>query len=123
MMGYKGNIHFEIATPLNEELDKLPKDLDKCSTVSSIADKIDFLIHGHMRLYPCNYIAYDWLNSAGKFASEYTPEQKAKFEKYIQGQLDKIDLENKDIDFLREKLLIMYSNPVVNYFKTKGEVL
>jgi hypothetical protein len=29
-------------------------------------------------------------------------------------QLEKIDLPNKDIPYLKEKLLIMYANPLIN---------
>ena len=30
-------------------------------------------------------------------------------------QLERITLPNKDVDFLREKLLLMYANPLTNY--------
>ena len=40
---------------------------------------------------------------------------KAKFEKYMAGQLAKIDLPNKDEAYLRERILEMYANPVRNY--------
>ena len=33
----------------------------------------------------------------------------------IAGQLERITLPNKDVDFLREKLLLMYANPLTNY--------
>ena len=34
---------------------------------------------------------------------------------YLAGQLQKIDLPNKDEEFLRMKILEMYANPVKNY--------
>ena len=37
------------------------------------------------------------------------------FENYIEQQLGKIDIPNKDVPFLREKLLLMYANPLTNY--------
>ena len=43
---------------------------------------------------------------------------KKQFETYIQGQLDKIVLPDKDETFLRKKLLEMYSNPLKNYLTT-----
>ena len=117
MMGYKGRIHFEITSALNEELDKLPKDLDKCSLVTAIAGKIDTLIHRNMRMYENNYIAYDLLNGTHQYSEHYDEAKKAKFEAYISEQLDKIELENKDEEYLRIKLLEMYANPLVNFIK------
>ena len=78
MMGYKGRIHFEITSALNEELDKLPKDLDKCSLVTAIAGKIDTLIHRNMRMYENNYIAYDLLNGTHQYSEHYDEAKKAK---------------------------------------------
>ena len=42
---------------------------------------------------------------------------KVKFEKYLEGQIAKIDLPNKDIPFLRNKILTMYANPLINYLE------
>ena len=39
---------------------------------------------------------------------------KAFFDKYLQGQLAKIDLEKPDHQFLRERMLTMYANPARN---------
>ena len=36
------------------------------------------------------------------------------FEQYINGQLQKIQLPNKDEDYLRTKMLEMYANPALN---------
>ena len=49
----------------------------------------------------------------------YSAEDKARFEKYIAGQLAKIQLPNKDEAFLKEKILTMYANPVRNFLATK----
>ena len=46
---------------------------------------------------------------------ELPEEEKLRFINYIDQQLAKINIPNKDEDFLREKLLLMYSNPLVNY--------
>ena len=51
---------------------------------------------------------------AGQFAEE-EPDFKEKFDNYIAGQIEKIDLKNKDIPFLRGKMLEMYSNTLINY--------
>ena len=54
------------------------------------------------------------LEGTSTYADKYTAEQKAQFEKYIAGQLAKIDLPNKDEAYLRERLLTMYANPLRN---------
>ena len=54
-----------------------------------------------------------------KEINEYTEEEKVKFEKYLEGQIAKIDLPNKDEAFLRERMLTMYANPVRNYLLSK----
>ena len=77
------------------------------------------IFNGYM-LYPGNYVALDLLNGSSEFAGKfYTPEQKAKFETYISGQLAKIELPNKDEEFLRERMLTMYANPLRNYLSVR----
>ena len=49
-----------------------------------------------------------------EFALFYTPAQKRTFERYLKSRLEMIDLENKDIPYLRERILTMYANPVFN---------
>jgi hypothetical protein len=70
-------------------------------------------------LYPGNYIAHDLQTGTDEFTGYYTPEEKSHFENYIEQQLGKIDIPNKDIPFLREKMLLMYANPLTNYLAAK----
>ena len=114
----KGRVHFTITSPINDSLAKLDKDMEKNELVSAIASVIDREIYKNYRFYPCNYVAYDWLNGTRRFHEHYGPKDKKQFEEYIQGQLDKIVLPNKDEAFLRKKLLEMYSNPLKNYLTT-----
>jgi hypothetical protein len=50
-------------------------------------------------------------------ADHYTSKDKERFEQYLQGQLAKINIPNKDESFLRERMLTMYANPLRNYMK------
>ncbi|MGG6550171.1 UNVERIFIED_CONTAM: acyltransferase, partial [Prevotella sp. 15_C9] len=43
------------------------------------------------------------------------------FTDYIDQQLARIELPNKDIPFLREKMLLMYANPLTNYLATRTD--
>ncbi len=118
ILNNKGRVHFSITAPINEALVNLDKDMEKNELVGVIADIIDKEIYKNYRFYPCNYVAYDWLNGTRRFQEHYGTKDKANFEEYIQGQLDKIVLPNKDESFLRTKLLEMYSNPLKNYLGT-----
>ena len=115
--GYKGRVHFKVASCINEELLKVEDNLSKQDLFTSVAVIIDKAIHSNYTLYAGNYVAYDLLLGNGEFAGKYTEEEKAHFEEYVQKQLDKIDIPNKDIPFLKEKILYMYANPLINYLE------
>ena len=115
LMGYKGRVHFRVAPCLNDELAKLDRSLPKAELYKQIAWLIDTNIHRNYRMYPCNYIAHDLLERNCTFEGHYSEEEKEHFEGYLKGQLDKIDLANKDIPYLYDKLLLMYANPLKNY--------
>lgn len=115
--GYKGHIHFQTGTCIDEWLDSLPADMPKTELYTSIATHIDREIHRNYRLYPGNYVAADLLHDTTTFANRYTDKEKERFEQYLQSRLDKITLPNPDRPFLRERILTMYANPVFNHLK------
>ena len=115
LFGYKGKVHFQTAPCINDKLEQLDRSLPKQELFSGISACIDRRIHGNYRIYSGNYVAYDWLNNTSEFADHYTSEEKQRFVTYIEQQLGKIKIPNKDEDFLRGKLLLMYANPLVNY--------
>jgi hypothetical protein len=92
----------------------IPKAKDTFKEIHTDPDKH---IHQNYHLYAGNYVACDLLMGDTRFAEEYTEEEKVKFEKYLEGQIAKIDLPNKDIPFLRNKILTMYANPLINYLE------
>lgn len=114
IFGYKGHVHYHAAPCLDEYLDSLDPDMPKQDIYNKVAAYIDQQIHRNYRLYSGNYVALDMLEGTEAYSDQYTAEDKAKFEKYIQGQLVKIDLPNKDEAYLKERLLTMYANPVRN---------
>ena len=114
IFGYKGHVHYHAAPCLDEYLDSLDPDMPKQDIYNKVAAYIDQQIQRNYRLYPGNYVALDMLEEMEAYTDQYTAEDKAKFEKYIQGQLAKIDLPNKDEAYLKERLLTMYANPVRN---------
>lgn len=117
IFGQKGHVHYQTARPVNTWIDEL-KDLDKTEFFAELARRIDREIHHNYRLFPGNYVALDLLNGAPTHATKYTHKEKLAFEAYLKQRIALIDLPNKDEDFLRERILTMYANPVLNYEKT-----
>lgn len=115
IFGYKGHVHYHAAACLDEYLDALDPEMPKQDIYNKVAAHIDHEIHSHYQIYPGNYVALDLLEGVAAYADKYTAEQKTQFEKYVVGQLAKIDLPNKDEAFLRERLLTMYANPLRNH--------
>ena len=113
IFGYKGRVVYRTAMPVNTWLDELA-DLPKTEFYKTVAVRMDKEIHRGYELFPCNYLALDELNGDQAHASHYTEADRQRFEQYLTGQLSKIQLPNKDIPFLRERILTMYANPVRN---------
>ena len=118
IFGFKGHVHYHTSTPVNTWIDEL-KDLPKTEVYKEIAQRLDKAIHAGYKLYPGNYIAYDELNGTSTFSQHYGEREKNVFDKYVSQQIAKIDIPNKDEAFLRERILTMYANPVVNKLQTK----
>lgn len=119
IMGFKGRIHYHSASCIDSWLLSLDKEMPKTEMFDTVAEHIDRLIHSNYRLYPGNYIAAEMLGD-GDMSAHYTTEDRAFFEGYIKGQLAKIDIPNKDEDFLRERILTMYANPLRNKIRVTG---
>ncbi|MGL5262046.1 MAG: 1-acyl-sn-glycerol-3-phosphate acyltransferase [Bacteroides sp.] len=117
MFGYKGRVHFHIGHCLSDEIAQMQiaKGSNKSELFTHVSELIDRNIHQNYRFYPGNYVAYDLLNKTDAMSTHYTPEEKEVFISYLDKQIDKIDIENKDLSFLKEKLLLMYANPLINH--------
>lgn len=113
IMGYKGRIHYECAPCINMWLDDL-RTLPKTEFFGEVAKRMDKEIHAGYKLFPCNYIALDMLESGKVYESHYTAADVERFSKYLEGQLAKINIPNKDDAFLRQCMLTMYANPARN---------
>ncbi len=114
IFGQKGRIHFQLGDPINPILEKLPQGLSKSELLQEVVTAIDDEIHANYKIFPINYAALDMIEGTNAFASKYTAEEKRSFEDYLAQQIAKIELPDKDEDFLKCKLLEMYSNPLKN---------
>lgn len=121
ILNNKGRVHFTLGTPINGTLSQLDPALEKAEMIAAIARTIDTEIYKHYRFYPCNYVAYDLLTGTKRFSGNYGPKDKKQFEEYLQTQLDKIVIPDKDESFLRTKLLEMYTNPLKNHLSVQPQ--
>ncbi len=119
IFGYKGHVHYHCAPCIDDFLTQLPADLPKADFYRVVADHIDREIHRRYRLYPCNYVALDELRGERAHADRYTEPDKAFFDKYLAGQLAKVELPAKDEPYLRERILTMYANPAINFLRAQ----
>ena len=113
LFGYKGRVHYACA-PCIDDWIATRKGLSNAEFFAATARRLDEEIYRNYRLYPNNFVALDLLNNRKDYISHYSEEDKVQFEQYLQQQIDKIDLPNKDEAFLRERLLEMYANPAKN---------
>lgn len=115
ILNNKGRVHFTISQLINDQLDQLDPNMDRNELFAAVASIIDKEIYRHYRFYPNNYVAYDLLSGTRRFSDHYGLKDKKAFEEYLQKQLDKIIIPNKDENFLRKKILEMYANPLKNF--------
>ena len=121
LLGFKGEIHFQFGQGINDKLEEI-KNVERKLQVSAAAQCIDKEIHLNYRIFPCNYIAFDLLNGSNRFESMYNKTQSEEFKAYIDKQIDKIKIPNKDIDYLWSSMMVMYSNTLKNQLHAKGEL-
>ena len=109
---YKELLRFKNGGVINDELDELQKtaaDLPRNEQLRLCAELIDKHIFQGYNLA--------WTNIAAKEILEGYEDEK--FEIYLQAQLDKIVMPKgieKDIPFLRERILELYANPAINQY-------
>lgn len=121
IMGQKGHVYFHAAPSINATLDKLPDDLDKADTIAAIASVIDDAIHRNYHIFPHNYVALDYINNARSYEGiRYSEEESALFNTYVDNQIAKIDIPDKDEKYLRERIMEMYANPLKNYLAARN---
>lgn len=99
--GQKGRVVYRLTPSINPEIDKLIAEqpevlqLPRNEQIQLVGNIIDKHIHQAYEVY----------------------ERGEKFEQYLQGQLQKINLPNKDEVFLMQKMHEMYAKPVENHNK------
>lgn len=92
--GKKGRVVFRMTPSINRWLDTVDLSaLSHNAQVEAVAKQIDKQIHSAYEIYP----------------------RGTEFEDYLQQQLAKVNIPNKDLTFLSDKIHEMYTNPVKNH--------
>lgn len=118
IFGFKGRVHYRLSPPINTWIDEL-ESLPKTQLFAEVAHRIDKEIHKNYEIYPSNYVALDLLGCTDAHSTSYSAEEKARFEAYLAQRIAMVDLPNRDETFLRERILTMYANPLINHLAAK----
>ena len=118
--GWKGRAHFRFGKGINEKIILLKGINEKGVLLDEVAKIIDEEIYRNYSFFPFNYVAYDLQTKTSTFADKYTSDDVEKFENYLNNQIQKIDIPNKDIEFLRSKIIEMYGNTLKNFLTTSS---
>lgn len=119
ILGFKGRIHYHCAPCIDDWLSTLATETPKTELFDLIAMHIDSAIHQRYAIYPNNIVAYDMMRGTPRDKSKASDEEWDRFEQYLEGQLAKITIPNKDEAFLRSRMLTMYANPLINHNNAK----
>lgn len=124
LLGFKGHIHYQIAPSINPMLETLRDVTDKNEIFQSVCAYIDKCIHRGYRIYPINYICYDRLNGTDRFAGMYSQKEVEEVDKYFEGQLAKVRLQDVTADdrqYMLQMMVTMYANPLINKLAAEEE--
>ncbi len=117
LLGQKGRVCQVCTDVLDAVLDDIFLRFDnRNEQLAEVCRQIDKQIHTSYHLFPNNYVAADMLNGKTDYKDNYSETEKADFEQYIEGQIGRIDLPQKDIPFLKHRLIEMYAMPVINKY-------
>ena len=109
----KGRVHLCFGKPLTAEEITAAAACSGNDRYQHLRQIVDRRIVEGYKLWKTNYIAYDMVYGTDKYASLYTLQQKADFEKYVDHKLGKLP-KTLDRDQLRDIFLRIYSNPVLS---------
>ncbi len=82
LFGYKGKVHFQVAPCMNDELKEMDRSLPKPDLFAVSLPVLIRDIHRNYRMYPGNYVAYDWLNGTTEFVQLHGRRETTVYELY-----------------------------------------
>lgn len=109
----KGRVHLCFGKPLTADEIAAAAACSGNDRYQYLRHVVDRRIVEGYKLWETNYIAYDIVHGTDKYASKYTLQQKADFEKYVAHKIGKLP-KSLDRTQLREIFLNIYANPVLS---------
>jgi hypothetical protein len=117
IMGFKGHVTFRFSSCIDQAIREIPAATGRNELLEQVASIIDREIYRNYTFFPFNWVAYDLMTGTDRFSSQYTDEDLSKFNAYLEKQIGKIDIPNRDDVFLRVKMIEMYGNTVKNHLE------
>lgn len=122
LLGHKGRVNIAVGSLMTEAIDGLSGISNKNDFLKQLSLLVDKEMHELYKLWPTNYIAHDLLNGTKDYKAYYTSIQRITFRNYIRGRVLKMMMARKKLGHqkegfmkqVRETLLQMYANPVIN---------
>jgi hypothetical protein len=105
----KGNIHLAIGKPMNHAIEKLSDDIPNNDFIQQVAALIDKETQRNYKLWPTNFLAYDYLEKNTRFKEEYTENARQLLEERCRTA---IEITKGDDEKVRQLFYQMYANPV-----------
>lgn len=119
---WKGGVHLNIGEPLTQKEIEDASLCNKNDKYQFIRHAVDRRVIDGYRLWKTNYMGYDLVNQSFRYAQFYTPEDLKEFTYYIERQLDTVERSLNRCS-LRDILLRIYANPVMEKDKLREELL
>jgi hypothetical protein len=108
----KGNVHIQIGKVISAEFIETQNENRLNAKAEILSKLIDKQVYNNYKLWNTNFIATDILRENKKYSNKYSIIEKEEFEKYIENQCKKI---NGNHETLKQLLLKIYANPVINF--------
>lgn len=130
IQGHKGRVNIAVGKPIHDILEATESIANRNDRIREIARQIDLRMHLLYKLWPVNFIAYDVLHGTSEYKSEYTNIQRITFNNYLRGRTIRLAIRRRKPNLqregfmgqIREILLRMYANPVINRMEAMKEL-
>lgn len=119
IIGHKGRVVFGFGNVITDALETAASAADRSKVLSIVANEIDEQIFKNYHFFPINWVAYDMMMNSTEYSNKYTDSDLNNFNEYLDKQISKIDLPNKDESYLRDRMIEMYGNTVKNYLSVQ----
>ncbi|MBN8684204.1 MAG: 1-acyl-sn-glycerol-3-phosphate acyltransferase [Chitinophagales bacterium] len=118
IQGHKGRVHFHFGKPLDTELEQLDAAPNAKKQLEMLAEIIDQAIFEGYALHPINYLAYDLLMGAERFADQYSGGLGDTLRHFFETQ--SAQLQHDEAGLGRNYLLGIYANAVANHLNIEA---